>query len=84
MGEDGGGEVLGRDFVLEDGVPLAISGTNHSAVPQAAAGHDHRHHVQPVVATRFAVDDGSTPELAHHQNERLVKDPALLQVHHEG
>ena len=57
-----------------------VAATDYLAGWHSAAGNQHRHDIRPVMSAGLVVDDWGAPELAHHEDQRLVEQAALLQI----
>jgi hypothetical protein len=80
---DGCREVAGRNWARVDVSAELVAGTDHLPMPKAAARHDHRHHVGPMVApigTALCAELRSSAKFAHRQDEYVVQHAARFEI----
>src|SRR5947208_160901 len=78
--EDRRGEVLRTHGTVFDIVAARVGAADDLAVLQAAAGEDHAHAIEPVIAAGVLRHDRTATELAHDQDQRVVELASLVEI----
>ena len=76
----GSGKRAGANAAAGDVIAFAVGAADDAAVVESTAGHHHGHHTCPVSAAGSLCHHGGTSEFAHHQNQRIIEQSALLKI----
>src|SRR6266542_963084 len=73
-------DVGGADWPVLDVSGVSVRGTVHGAALETAAGHEDGVTVGPMIAPPIGVDLRRAAHLAQHDHQRLVEQPAAVEV----